>query len=144
MKKDEFIQIEVDLSASMNAAWQAITDPEQMRQWYFPMLPDFRAEIGFKTEFNMECEGRQFLHQWEVYEVDPGHRIVYGWRYGGMPGDSKVLWELAESGAGTRLTFRHTSIEPFNADDPLFSRESCQAGWEFFLKGQLPSFFTRD
>ena len=32
MKKDEFIKIEVDLSASMNAVWLAITDPEQMRQ----------------------------------------------------------------------------------------------------------------
>ncbi len=48
----------------MDAAWQAITDPEQMRQWYFPMLPDFKAEVGFSVEFNVECEGGNFLHQW--------------------------------------------------------------------------------
>ena len=33
MKKGETIQIEVDLPVSTDAVWQAITDPEQMRQW---------------------------------------------------------------------------------------------------------------
>jgi len=68
-----------------------------MRQWYFPMLPDFKAEVGFSVEINVECEGRNFLHQWEVLDLDAGRRIVYSWRYGGVPGDSKVSWELAES-----------------------------------------------
>ncbi len=54
MKKGEPIEIEVDLPVSMDAAWQAITDPERMRQWYFPMLPDFKAEVGFSVEFNVD------------------------------------------------------------------------------------------
>lgn len=62
MKNGESIEIEVDLPVSMDAAWQAITDPERMRQWYFPMLPDFKAEVGFSVEFNVECVGRNFLH----------------------------------------------------------------------------------
>ena len=62
MKNGESIEIEVDLPVSMDAAWQAITDLEQKRQWYFPMLPDFKAEVGFSVEFNVECEGRNFLH----------------------------------------------------------------------------------
>ena len=62
MKRSESIEIEIVLPVSMDAAWQAITDPEQMRQWYFPMLPDFKAEVGFSVEFNVECEGRNFLH----------------------------------------------------------------------------------
>jgi uncharacterized protein YndB with AHSA1/START domain len=47
MKANESIQIEVTLPVSVDAAWQAITNREQMRQWYFPVLPDFRAEVGF-------------------------------------------------------------------------------------------------
>ena len=128
MKNGESIEIEVDLPVSMDAAWQAITDLERMRQWYFPMLPDFKAEVGFSVEFNVECEGRNFLHLWEVLDLDAGRRIVYSWRYGGVPGDSKVSWELAESGEGSRLTFAQTATKSFDTDDPLFSRESCQAG----------------
>jgi len=144
MKKGETIQIEVDLPVSTDAVWQAITDPEQMRQWYLPMLPDFQAEVGFKVEFNMECEGRTFLHQWEVIEADDGRRIVYNWRYAGIPGDSNVSWELTKSGDATRLSFTHTALESFDSNDPLFSRESCQTGWEYFLNGQLPSFFKNE
>ena len=62
MKNGESIEIEVDLPVSMDAAWQNITDLERMRQWYFPMLPDFKAEVGFSVKFNVECEGRNFLH----------------------------------------------------------------------------------
>ena len=28
----------------------------------FPNVPDFKAEVGFSVEFNVECEGRNFLH----------------------------------------------------------------------------------
>ena len=59
-----------------------------------------------------------------------------------MPGDSKShgSWRV-----GRRVTpdFSHTATESFDTDDPLFSRESCQAGWEYFLNGQLPAFWTR-
>ena len=51
--------------------------------------------------------------------MEAGRRIVYSWRYGGVPGDSKVSWELAESGEGLRLTFAHTATESFDTDDPL-------------------------
>ena len=80
----------------------------------------------------------------EVLDLDAGRRIVYSWRYGGVPGDSKVSWELAESGEGSRLTFAHTATEFFDTDDPLFSRESCQAGWEYFLNGQPPAFLGQE
>ena len=115
-----------------------------MRQWYFPVLPDFLVEVGFQVEFNFECEGRNFLHQWEVIEEDPGRKIVNSWRYGGLEGDSTVSWELTGEGENSRLTFSHTAIKRFDTDDPLFSKENCQSGWEFFLNGQLPSFFQND
>ena len=76
--------------------------------------------------------------------MEAGRRIVYSWRLGGVPGDSKVSWELAEPGEGLRLAFAHTATESFDTDDPLFSRESCQAGWEYFLNGQLSTFLDKN
>ena len=61
-----------------------------------------------------------------------------------MPGDSKVSWELAEPGEGLRVAFSETATESFDTDDPLFSRESCQAGWEYFLNGQLSTFLDKN
>lgn len=52
--------------------------------------------------------------------------------------------ELTGEGENSRLTFSHTVIKRFDTDDPLFSKENCQSGWEFFLNGQLPAFFQND
>ena len=77
-------------------------------------------------------------------EADPCRKIVYSWRYGGLEGDSTVSWEMTGEGENSRLTFSHTAIKRFDTDDPLFCKENCQSGWEFFLNGQLPAFFQND
>ncbi len=114
-----------------------------MRKWYFEPIEDFQAEVGFKTEFVVEAFSRQFLHLWEVLEVEPGEKLVYRWRYGGLSGDSTVTWELAERDGGTQLSFSHDVAEPFPQDDPIFEQESCQAGWDFFLTKSLPLYLER-
>jgi hypothetical protein len=35
-----------------------------MRQWFFEEMKDFEAEPGFETQFNVECEGRHYVHLW--------------------------------------------------------------------------------
>ncbi|MEP3478599.1 MAG: SRPBCC family protein [Fuerstiella sp.] len=120
--------------------WKAITDPEQMRQWFFDAIEGFEPKAGFETKFNVECEGRNFFHLWKVTEVVPEKRIVYRWRYHGYPGDSTVSWELSETVAGTKLLFTQVFHEPYPQDDPMFSREAGRKGWEYFIDGSLPEF----
>ena len=43
------------------SVWNALTDIGQMRKWYFENIPAFKPEIGFKTEFNIKSEERNFL-----------------------------------------------------------------------------------
>ena len=128
-----------ELAAPRAAVWRAITDPARMRQWYFDAMPDFKPEVGFETEFNVHCEGRNFLHIWNVTEAIAETKIAYRWRYGGYAGDSPVTWELAVADRGYRLQFTHAILEPF-PDDPIFARESYEAGWKYFLEDQLPAY----
>jgi uncharacterized protein YndB with AHSA1/START domain len=88
------IVVEQTFNAPIAVVWKAITDKDQMRQWFFETMTEFEPELGFETEFNVRCEDRDFLHQWKITEVVPEKRIAYGWRYGGYPGDSMVAWEL--------------------------------------------------
>jgi uncharacterized protein YndB with AHSA1/START domain len=108
-----------------------------MRQWFFAELTDFVPEPGFETRFNVHAEGRDFLHHWQVTEVVPERKIAYRWRYEGYPGDSVVTWELAATSGGTRLRFTHQGSETFPGEDPMFSREACQGGWDHFIRGNL-------
>ena len=131
---------EQEYDASIETVWKAITDPDQMRQWFFETMQDFRPEPGFETQFNVRAEGKDYLHLWKVTEVVPNKKIVYNWRYGGYPGDSFVFWELSETANGTLLRFTHQGHETFSQDDPVFSRESAEGAWHYFVNERLKAF----
>ena len=137
------IVVEQTYNAPIALVWKAITDKDQMRQWFFEPMTDFEPEVGFETEFDVQCEGQNFPHQWKVTEVVPEKRIAYGWRYEGCPGNSTVVWELSETPGGTKLTLTHEGIETFPQDNPAFSREGCQGGWDYLLHESLKAFLER-
>jgi len=82
----EAIVIERTLNAPVANVWQALTEVEQMRQWYFD-LKEFRPEPGFEFEFIVEHEGAKYHHVCKVTEAIPHRKIAYTWRYKGEPGD---------------------------------------------------------
>ena len=115
----EPIVVEETYRAPPAAVWKAITDQDQMRQWYFEPIEEFKPETGFETQFNVHVENRNFLHVWNITEVVPEKRIAYGWRCEGFPGNSTVVWELTTTPDGTKLSLTHDIQEPFPQDDPL-------------------------
>lgn len=137
------IVVEQTYNAPIAVVWKAITDKDQMRQWFFEPMTEFEPEVGFETEFDVEFEGQIFPHQWKVTEVVAETRIVYDWRYGGYPGDSSVTWELSETPDGTTLTLTHKGRETFPQDNPVFSRESGEAGWGYIVHESLKAFLER-
>jgi len=86
--------IEQTFNTTVDVVWNAITDITQMRQWYFPNIPDFKPEVGFETRFDIRSQDRIFPHVWKVTEVIPNRLIKYNWRYDGYAGDSFVTFEL--------------------------------------------------
>lgn len=139
----EPIVVEQTYNAPIAVVWRAITDQDQMRQWFFESMNQFEPEVGFETEFEVECEGQIYPHQWKLTEVVPEQRIVYDWRYGGYPGSSLLTWELSEYNGGTKLKLTHEGIESFPQDNPIFSRESGIAGWTYFVQESLPGFLAQ-
>ena len=137
------IVVEQTFNAPVSVVWKAITDKDQMRQWFFEPMTDFDPKPGFETQFNVRVDDRDYLHLWKVTEVVPEKRIVYDWRYGGYPGHSFVVWELSEATNGTRIILTHKGHETFPEDNTVFSRESGQAGWEYFLRKSLKAFLDR-
>ncbi len=137
------IMVEQTYNASIAVVWKAITDKDQMRQWFFETMTDFEPEVGFGTQFNVRVEDQDYPHQWKVIDVVSERRIAYDWRYGGFRGNSSVTWELSETPNGTKLKLTHKGIETFPQDNPVFSRESGQAGWDYFLHESLKAFLER-
>jgi len=143
MIESEPVVVEQTFDAPIAAVWNAITDKDQMRQWFFEDMVDFEPKPGFETEFSVHCDGRDFVHLWKLTEVIPKQKIVYDWCYRGYPGRSTVVWELSTTPDGAQLKITHRAEEAFPQDDPVFSRQSCQDGWDWLIRESLKDFLER-
>ena len=139
MKQEPFV-IERIYQASVDRVWRAITDKDQMKQWYFD-IAEFRPEVGFEFQFEGQNEGRVYLHLCKVTEVIKGKKLQYSWRYKGYEGLSYVTFELFPEGDRTRLKLTHEGLETF-PDQPDFKRENFQAGWTALIGDLLPKFLS--
>jgi len=133
--------VERTLNAPIAKVWSALTDVEQMRQWYFD-LKEFRPEVGFEFEFVVEHEGNTHHHLCKVTEVVPRKKIAYTWRYKGEPGDSLVTFELFDDSEKTRLKLTHTGIETF-PKTPAYARKNFETGWTQIIGSELKQFVEK-
>ncbi len=137
------IIVEQTCNASVDKVWHAITNPSQMRQWFFEEIKDFKPEVGFETRFTVMNAGKIYLHLWKILDVNPGKSIKYDWRYAGYPGQGFVTFELIPRKDSTKLRITNEGLETFPRDNPDFSRESCTAGWKYFIQ-RLKEFMEKD
>ena len=140
--KNEPIVIERSFQAPVARVWKAITDRDQMKEWYFD-ISSFKAEPGFEFQFEGTNEGRTYLHKCRVMEVIPEKKLKYSWRYEGYEGSSVVTFELFTEGAITRLRLTHEGLETFPANLPDFARQNFVEGWTFLIGESLKSFLDK-
>ena len=134
----EPIVIERTLHAPVARVWKALSDVDQMRQWYFD-LKEFKPEVGFQFEFIVEHEGTSYHHLCRVTEVVPQQKIAYTWRYKDEPGDSLVAIELFPENDKTRVKLTHTGIETF-PKTPAYARKNFESGWTTLIGSELKQF----
>lgn len=133
-----------EFNRSKEEVWRSITDLDQMVKWYFDNIPAFEPTVGFKTDFPVQFEDRTFHHLWEILEVVPNQLIKYSWRYKEYPGDGLVTFKLdALDDNRTLLTLINEGLETFPKDVPEFKPESCRAGWEYFIQGNLREYLKK-
>lgn len=145
----ETVVIERTYNAPVEKVWTALTDVEQVREWYFDQvrewyfdLNEFIPEVGFEFGFVVEHEGNRYDHRCKVTEVIPQRKIAYTWRYEGHEGDSLVTIELFSDGDKTRLKLTHEGLETF-PKTPAFARENFEKGWTAIIGSELKEFVER-
>jgi len=137
---DPPIVIEQHFTANPARLWKALTNPAEMRKWFFEQMPDFQPEVGFYTEFVITNDGRTFTHCWTIKEVIPEQKIVYGWNYPEYPGDSNVHFDIEARENGSLLRVSTEILEDYPDDIPEFKRESAITGWKYFIQERLSEY----
>jgi|GEM_PF-593549 len=138
MNQEPFV-IERVFNASIERVWNAITDSNQMKFWYFD-LAEFRAEVGYEFSFTAtDHDCQDWVHLCRVTEVIPHKKIAYTWQYQGYEAESLVTWELFPEGNQTRLRLTHAGLHTFPPIKAL-ARENFEAGWNEIVGVALKEF----
>jgi uncharacterized protein YndB with AHSA1/START domain len=133
-------EIERLFDAPVTKVWDALTKNVQLKEWYF-QIADFKPVVGFEFQFIGKTEeNKEYLHLCKVTEVVPGKKLVYSWRYDGLPGNSSVSFELFAEGQKTRLKLTHSGLESFAASGPDFVKQNFAVGWTYILDKSLKGY----
>ena len=135
----EPLVIERGFDAPLEKVWNAITNADEMRRWYFD-LKEFKPQPGFEFQFIVEHEGNTYDHRCKVVEVIPQKKISYTWRYHGHEGNSHVTFELFAEGEKTKLKLTHEGLESFPQNMPDFARTSFEKGWTYIITKSLKNY----
>jgi uncharacterized protein YndB with AHSA1/START domain len=119
----------LSIAAAPETVWEFFVDPEKLKRWM-----GIDAELDPRTGGVYRDEvipGHTAVG--EFVELDRPRRLVFtwGWELGSSstvpPGSSTIEFDLAASGAGTRLRFRHSGLPTADAV------ERHGHGWEHYL-----------
>ena len=141
---DGAIVIERVYNAPVESVWNAITNKNEMKNWFFD-IAEFKAEPGFEFEFvGKGKQGDEFLHLCTIKEVIKNIKLSYSWRYKEYKGDSLVTIELSEEGHKTRLKLTHNGLESFAVNSIKdFAKENFMEGWTWIIGTGLKDYVEK-
>ncbi len=137
------IHIEVTYNVPVERVWQALTSPEQIREWCFD-VPEFSTSEGSEFEFRKLGRKRMFLHRCKVLESSDHTLLRYTWSYPElMPGESIVTWELIPRGSATSVRLTHQDLLNHKEGGEPFNIARFDAGWNDVLKQSLANYLEK-
>ncbi len=129
---------EIQIAAPADKVFQALIDPKQVMQWWTSTdcqieSFDFEPRRGGRWRYDtkpttMDINGVSKFHcEGEVLEFDPPRVLAYTWIANWHDQQSQrtvVRWELAASGAGTKVKVTHSGLKNL----PV-ARKDYSGGW---------------
>jgi uncharacterized protein YndB with AHSA1/START domain len=108
-----------ELRHAPEKVWQALTDPEQIREWAPYDASGSLGAVGARATLSVVAAPTAQVSETTVKRADRPKVLEYNW------GENEMRWELEPLGDGTRLTLWHSIDRRFIA--------MGAAGWHICL-----------
>lgn len=86
-----------ELHHSPDRVWQALTDPDQLKEWS-PFDADKALTQGATVTLTTVGVPKEYVSETRITRAEEPHFLEYSW------GGNDVRWQLEPQGSGTRLT----------------------------------------
>jgi len=123
------------INASASKVWDALTKPEQIKQYMFGTQVTTDWKVGSPITYKGEWKGKPYEDKGQVLEIEPRKRLVstFWSALAGLPDTPEnyktVSYELAPEGDRTKLT-----ITQDNNASQAEAKES-EKNWKMVLDG---------
>jgi uncharacterized protein YndB with AHSA1/START domain len=137
------VKLQHKFKAPIEKVWNAITQPEEMKTWYFH-VKDFALLEGNVFTFYEQPEGGTFLHRCEILKVNAPNVFEHTWEHPThSKGKSVLRWELTPiDEQTTQLDLTHSGLENFADGGPDFAPENYEFGWQGIIKIALRNYLN--
>jgi len=130
---DHVAHAEVQISASSQQVWDALTDPDAISRFMFGAKVDTDWEEGSTITWSGEYDGRPYRDKGEILEVVESRRLRMT-HYSPLSGEDDVPenyhtldYRLTDEGESTRLTLDQ------DGNDSAEQAEQFAANWQTML-----------
>lgn len=123
------IELAIEIAASPEAAWRAITDPDRVALWLTEATVVGLPGSPYRLDF-----GDGSVVTGVVTELEPGSRFAHTWAWadGDGAGPTRVEWRVEpRPGGGTRISLVHDGWA--KAGSHLGARDDHERYWTGYL-----------
>lgn len=125
----------IDLKATAEQVWDALTDPAKIKQYFFGTDTECDWKVGSKIYYRGEWEGKRYEDKGAILEIEFAKKILMTY-WSGFSGQAdipenyqRITYQLDAIPTGTRL-----SVVQENHRDAA-SRDHSTENWKMVLEG---------
>ena len=136
----DIVKVEAVFDATKSQVWEALTNTEIMKVWYFD-ISNFKLAVGSEFSF-YEGDKKEYLHEGEILKAEQNAVLQHTWKHPQQSkGSSIVTWEIEETGDNkVKVTLSHEGLENFADGGPNFAPANYEMGWNAIVKTNLRNY----
>ena len=143
MNKELVAKQSVKLNATPSDVWNVLTDPEEIKKYFFGTKVTSDWKVGGSIVFSGEWEGHEYIDKGTILELIPERKLVYDYwsSVGGTPDAPEnyglITYLLTPDNEGTLLEISQQGFE--NEE----KRDHSVEGWKSVLKNMKEVLYSR-
>lgn len=133
MSANLIAKVTITIAAPASEVWNALTDPEQIKQYFFGSEAVSDWKEGSKLEFKGEWEGKPYVDKGVILKSEPDKLFQYTYYspFSGLPDApenyANISYELLEEDGSTILTVKQENV----SDEEV--RKRSEQNWTIVL-----------